>query len=172
MTLAHFGFVMTMAGVCLTSIYSIERSVLLLSGQSAELGRYTFQFEGTRYVEGPNFIADEATVIVSRDGEFYKNLYPQKRFYTASGTPTSHMGIDGRFMRDLFTTLGDPRENGAWSMTIYVKPFVRWIWIGTIFIAFGGILAVTDKRYRRFKVTQADKVASENAGANLVGEVV
>ncbi|MDO8909114.1 MAG: heme lyase CcmF/NrfE family subunit [Pseudohongiella sp.] len=172
MTLAHFGFVMTMAGACLTSIYSIERSVLLQAGQSAELGRYTFRFEGTRYVEGPNFIADEATIVVSRGGEFYKNLYPQKRLYVASGTPTSQMGIDGRFLRDLFTTLGDQRENGAWSMTVYVKPFVRWIWIGTIFIAFGGILAVTDKRYRQFKVKQSEKVARDNPGTTLAGEIV
>jgi cytochrome c-type biogenesis protein CcmF len=69
------------------------------------------------------------------------------------------MGIDGRFLRDLFTTLGDQRENGAWSMTVYVKPFVRWVWIGTIFIAFGGILAASDKRYRQFKVKQAQKLA-------------
>lgn len=169
MTLAHFGFVMTMAGACLTSIYSIERSVLLQPGQSADLGRYNFQFEGTRPVQGPNFIADEATIVVSRDGEFYKNLFPQKRLYTASGTPTSHMGIDGRFLRDLFTTLGDPRENGAWSMTVYVKPFVRWIWIGTIFIALGGILAVTDKRYRQFKVRQAARLQSSSGGV-MAGE--
>lgn len=170
MTLAHFGFVMTMAGACLTSIYSIERSVLLQPGQSADLGRYNFRFEGTRPVQGPNFIADEATIVVSRNGEFYKNLYPQKRLYTASGTPTSHMGIDGRFLRDLFTTLGDPRENGAWSMTVYVKPFVRWIWIGTIFIALGGVLAVTDKRYRQFKVRQAARLRSDAGGAALAGE--
>lgn len=170
MTLAHFGFVMTMAGACLTSIYSIERSVLLQPGQSADLGRYNFRFEGTRPVQGPNFIADEATIVVSRNGEFYKNLYPQKRLYTASGTPTSHMGIDGRFLRDLFTTLGDPRENGAWSMTVYVKPFVRWIWIGTIFIALGGVLAVTDKRYRQFKVRQAARLRSDAGGAAMAGE--
>src|SRR5690606_5318636 len=89
MTLAHLGFVLTMAGACLTSIYSIERSVLLQPGQSADLGRYTFQLEGTRHVSGPNFEAEEATIAVSRDGQFYKNLYPQKRLYTASGTPTS-----------------------------------------------------------------------------------
>jgi cytochrome c-type biogenesis protein CcmF len=152
MQLAHFGFVMTMAGACLTSIYSIERSVLLLPGQSAELGNYTFAFEGTQPVQGPNFIADEATIRVIREGVYLRDLYPQKRLYVASGTPTTQMGIDGRFMRDLFITLGEPRENGGWSMTLYVKPFVRWIWIGTLFIAFGGIIAVTDKRYRRLKV--------------------
>jgi cytochrome c-type biogenesis protein CcmF len=90
MTLAHFGFVMTMAGSSLSSIYSIERSVLLQAGESTDLGAYNFRFEGTRPVQGPNFDAAEAVVVVSRGGEFYKNLYPQKRFYTASGTPTHH----------------------------------------------------------------------------------
>lgn len=154
MQAAHFGFVLTMAGACLTSIYSIERSVLLHPGQAADLGRYTFTFERVSPVQGPNFIADEASMLVQRDGEYLRHLYPQKRLYTASRTPTTQMGIDGRFLRDLFITLGDPRADGAWSMTLYVKPFVRWIWIGTLFIAFGGMLAVTDKRYRRFKARQ------------------
>ena len=169
MQLAHFGFVVTMAGACLTSIYSIERSVLLQAGQQADLGRYTFVFEGTRPVQGPNYIADEATVRVLRDGEYLRNLYPQKQLYTASNTPATKMGIDGRFLRDLFVTLGDPRDSGAWSMTLYVKPFVRWVWLGTLFIAFGGILAVTDKRYRRFKVKQTEAAASAAPG-QLAGE--
>lgn len=159
MQLAHFGFVMTMAGACLTSVYSIERSVLLQAGQSADLGNYTFVFNGTEPVQGPNYIADEAAITVIRDDAFLLNLYPQKRLYTASGTPTTQMGIDGRFFRDLFVSLGDPRAGGAWSMTLYVKPFVRWIWIGTIFIALGGILAVTDKRYRRYKVRRGEAVS-------------
>jgi cytochrome c-type biogenesis protein CcmF len=171
MQFAHFGFVMTMAGACLTSIYSIERSVLLQAGQGADLGRYTFVFEGVRPFQGPNFIADEGIVRVLRDGEHLRNLYPQKQLYTASNTPATHMGIDGRFLRDLFVTLGDPRDNGAWSMTLYVKPFVRWIWIGTLFIAFGGILAVTDKRYRRYKVKQSATAARVGAvGGKLAGE--
>jgi cytochrome c-type biogenesis protein CcmF len=170
MQLAHFGFVMTMAGACLTSIYSIERSVLLLPGQSADLGNYTFAFEGTQPVQGPNYIADEATIRVIREGVYLRDLYPQKRLYVASGTPTTQMGIDGRFMRDLFITLGEPRENGGWSMTLYVKPFVRWIWIGTLFIAFGGIIAVTDKRYRRLKVKRTAGSESKTVVTTPGGE--
>jgi cytochrome c-type biogenesis protein CcmF len=157
---------MTMAGACLTSIYSIERSVLLQPGQSAELGNYTFVFNGTEPVQGPNFIADEAAIRVIRDDALLLDLFPQKRLYTASGTPTTQMGIDGRFFRDLFVSLGDPRSNGAWTMTLYVKPFVRWIWIGTIFIALGGILAVTDKRYRRYKVRRGEAVSVEPTPGN------
>jgi cytochrome c-type biogenesis protein CcmF len=168
MQLAHFGFVLTMAGACLTSIYSIERSVLLQPGQSAALGNYTFVFEGTRPVQGPNYIADEATIRVIRGDTYLRDLYPQKRFYVASGSPATQMGIDGRFLRDLFITLGEPRQSGAWSMTLYVKPFVRWIWLGTLFIAFGGILAVTDKRYRRFKVKRTSEAS--DASSTVTGE--
>tara|TARA_R110002072_G_scaffold4663_1_gene32299 strand:+ start:31997 stop:34012 length:2016 start_codon:yes stop_codon:yes gene_type:complete len=174
MQLAHFGFVLTMAGACLTSIYSIERSVLLQVGQQADLGRYTFIFEDIRPVQGPNYIADEASIRILRDGNYLEYLYPQKQLYTASNTPATQMGIDGRFLRDLFVTLGDPRDSGAWSMTLYVKPFVRWIWLGTLFIAFGGILAVTDKRYRRYQVRQEEAAATRRAasaeGGRLAGE--
>lgn len=161
MQVAHFGFAMTLTGAALTSIYSIERSVLLQPGQSADLGAYTFVFQGTRPVQGPNFIADEATINIVKDGRHLRDLYPQKRLYIASNSPATQMGIDGRFLRDLFVTLGDPRTGGAWTMTIHVKPFVRWIWLGTLFIAAGGIMAVTDKRYRRFRVKQAGKSGAE-----------
>src|SRR5690606_15944634 len=79
-------------------------------------------------------------------------LYPEKRVYTASLSPSTEMAIDSGFWRDLFITLGDQRESGAWSMTVYVKPFVRWVWLGAILMALGGLVAVTDKRYRRLKV--------------------
>jgi len=164
MQVAHFGFAMTLTGAALTSIYSIERSVLLQPGQSADLGEYTFVFQGTRPVEGPNYIADEATINIVKDGRHLRDLYPQKRLYIASNSPATQMGIDGRFLRDLFVTLGDPRTGGAWSMTIHVKPFVRWIWLGTIFIAIGGVLAVTDKRYRRFREKQAKKLGVTTEG--------
>ncbi len=163
MQIAHFGFILTMTGAVLTSIYSIERSVLLQPGQGADLGEYTFIFQGVRDVQGPNYIADEATIEVVRDGEHWQYLYPQKRLYLASNSPATQMAIDGRFLRDLFITLGEPRSGGAWSMTIHIKPFVRWIWLGTLFIAAGGILAVTDKRYRRFRARQAEKREADAA---------
>jgi cytochrome c-type biogenesis protein CcmF len=165
MQVAHFGFVMTLTGAALTSIYSIERSVLLQPGQSTDLGPYTFVFADIRPVEGPNFIADEATINIVRDGQHLRNVYPQKRLFVASNSPATKMGIDGRFFRDLFVTLGDPRSGGAWSMTIHVKPFVRWIWLGALLIAAGGIMAVTDKRYRRFRARQSERLAAEE-GAN------
>ncbi len=154
MQLGHFGFAVILTGAALTSIYSIEKSVLLQPGQSVELGDYEFRFMGTEPVRGPNYNATEASFEVFKGGAFQRELNPQKRFYVASGTPATEMAIDPGFFRDLFITLGDPRDGGAWSMTFYIKPFVRWIWLGCILMAMGGVIAVMDKRYRRFRVKQ------------------
>jgi len=152
MQIAHFGFAVILTGAALTSIYSIEKSVLLQSGQSVTLGDYEFKFNGMRPVQGPNYVAEEGSFDVIKDGVYQRELNPQKRIYVASGTPSTEMAIDAGLFRDLFITLGDPRGEGAWSMTVYVKPFVRWVWLGSIFMALGGFVAIADKRYRRFRV--------------------
>ncbi|MCB1648165.1 MAG: heme lyase CcmF/NrfE family subunit, partial [Pseudomonadales bacterium] len=152
MQIAHFGFAVILLGAGLTSIYSVEKSVLLAPGQSVELGHYEFHFEGTEHLSGPNYEAERATFQVLREGSFVRELHPEKRVYVASRTPSTEMAIDAGFTRDLFITLGDERESGAWSMSLYIKPFVRWVWLGAILMALGGVVAVTDKRYRRLKV--------------------
>ena len=157
MVLAHIGIAVMLIGAALTSFFSEERSVLLAPGESVELGGYLFTLEGSERIEGPNYIGDEAELTVINDGELLTVLYPQRRLYVASGTPSTEMAIDAGFFRDLFVTLGEEKGSGAWSMTLYVKPFVRWIWLGAIFMAIGGSLAAGDKRYRRLRIEAAEK---------------
>lgn len=157
MQLAHFGVVVMMIGVALTSTFSIEKSVLLVPGERIDLGNYTFQFDGTSPVSGPNYIGDEAVFKVTRNGQEVTELHPQRRLYLASGTPSTEMAIDAGFLRDLFITLGEVKDGGAWSMTIYIKPFIRWVWLGAILMAFGGVLAAADKRYRRVRARNEEK---------------
>ena len=159
MQAAHFGIAVMFVGVGLTSYFSSERSVLLQPGQSTELDAYSFTFMQSTPVTGPNYIGDEAQIMVRRNDADIEVLYPQRRVYLASGTPSTEMAIDAGFLRDLFVTLGEEKESGAWSMTIYVKPFVRWIWLGAILMAFGGTLAAGDKRYRRLRQR---RIAAEN----------
>jgi cytochrome c-type biogenesis protein CcmF len=90
-------------------------------------------------------------MLVTKSDVSIATLLPQRRIYIATGTPSTEMAIDAGFLRDLFVTLGEQKESGAWSMTIYVKPFIRWIWLGAIFMAFGGSLAAADKRYRKLQ---------------------
>lgn len=165
MQIAHFGFAVILLGAGLTSIYSTEKSVLLSPGQTVELGEYLFQFDGTEHLSGPNYEAERATFQVMRDGAFLEVLHPEKRIYTASRTPSTEMAIDAGFTRDLFITLGEERDSGAWSMSLYIKPFVRWVWLGSILMALGGVIAVTDKRYRRLKANAISK-KSASAGDN------
>ena len=159
MQAAHFGIAVMFVGVGLTSYFSSEKSVLLQPGQSTELDDYSFTFMQSTPVTGPNYIGDEAQIMVRRNDADIEVLYPQRRVYLASGTPSTEMAIDAGFLRDLFVTLGEEKESGAWSMTIYVKPFVRWIWLGAILMAFGGTLAAGDKRYRRLRQR---RIAAEN----------
>ncbi|MFM1897186.1 MAG: hypothetical protein RLZZ385_2260 [Pseudomonadota bacterium] len=152
MQLAHFGVVVLMVGASLTSNFSVEKSVLLRAGDMVDLGNYHFEYAGTVPVTGPNYIGDEATITVYHKGELLRELHPQKRIYLASSSPSTEMAIDAGFLRDLFITLGERRDNVAWSMTIYIKPFVRWVWLGAIFMALGGVIAAMDRRYRRLRV--------------------
>ncbi len=148
MQLAHIGVAVMVAGISLTSSYSIEKSVLLQSGESTDLGEFNFEIGAARSVSGKNFSGQEVSINVSKDDIFLTELLPQRRVYFASGTPSTEMAIDAGFLRDLFVTLGEQKENGAWSMTLYVKPFVRWIWLGALFMVFGGLVSAADKRYR------------------------
>jgi cytochrome c-type biogenesis protein CcmF len=166
MQIAHFGVAVMLIGAAMTSNFSSEKSVLLASGESIDLGEYVFLFDGMTSVEGPNYIGDEAHIQVLRDGEFVRNLNPQRRLYVASGSPSTEMAIDAGFFRDLFITLGEAKEGGAWSMTIYIKPFIRWVWLGAIFMALGGLTAAGDKRYRRLRRRQEELLA-EDLKANL-----
>jgi cytochrome c-type biogenesis protein CcmF len=157
MQLAHFGVVVLLLGVAFTSKFSTEKSVLLTEGESIDVGHYDFRFNGTERISGPNYVGDEASFTVTRGGKPVSELHPQRRVYLASGTPSTEMAIDAGFLRDLFITLGEEKESNAWSMTIYIKPFVRWVWLGAILMALGGTLAAGDKRYRRLQVRSESK---------------
>ena len=150
MTTAHLGIAVFIVGVTLVSTYSEEKDIRLAPNESLHLAGYDFLFHGVKAAEGPNYKANKGYFTVTKDQELVAELHPQKRIYNASGMPMTEAGIDAGITRDLFVALGEPLGNdGAWALRIYYKPFVRWIWIGGLFMAFGGLLAVFDKRYRR-----------------------
>ncbi len=148
MCLAHVGLAITIVGITVTSEYSTDSHQSMAPGQTAELGGYTFRFEGVRPVQGPNYRASEGEVHILRGKRLVTTLHPQKRTYSVRDMPMTEAGIDPGFTRDLYVSLGDPLDNGAWSLRLYHKPYVRWIWLGAIFMALGGLLATLDRRYR------------------------
>ena len=151
MTLAHVGLGVFLIGVSLTSAISSEQHLRMEAGDQHVMSGYTFKFTGTRIVQGPNYSADEGEFIVTKGDREVTRLYPQKRQYAQRGSTMTEAAIDPGFTRDLYVSLGEPLDDRgqAWAVRIYYKPFIRWIWLGTILMMFGGFLAAGNKRYRR-----------------------
>ncbi len=149
MMLAHIGVGVTIVGISMVTLYNDERDLRMAVGDTLEIGDYSFTFKEMRKVNGPNFISDEGVFEMQIDGRAYTELLPQKRFYTTSRQMMTEAAIDPGLFRDIYLALGERLDDGAWAVRIQVKPFVRWIWLGAIFMAVGGLLAAADKRYRR-----------------------
>ena len=151
MHIAHMGIAVFVIGIALVKGYETERDVRLAPGQSATERGYEFKFISIAEKPGPNYRAIVGRFEVLRDGKLVEVMFPEKRSYVASGQTMTEAAIDSGLTRDLYVSMGEPVENatdGAWGVRIYVKPFINWIWFGCIFMALGGVLAISDKRYR------------------------
>ena len=149
MSFGHLGIAIFTIGVTLTSVYSIERDVRLAPGEDIELAGFTFNFISIEKSQGPNYETSTGLIRVSKDGREIAIMHPEKRFYQVQGRPMTEAAIDAGLFRDLYISLGEPLpDSNAWAVRIYYKPFIRWIWLGALVMAFGGLLSATDKRYR------------------------
>jgi cytochrome c-type biogenesis protein CcmF len=147
MHLAHLGIAVFVVGVTMVTGYQLEQDVRMQPGDTVSAGGYEFKFNGTTNVVGPNYQAARAEVVVSRNGKELERMYPEKRNYSASGNVMTETAIDSGIFRDLYVSLGEPVSAGAWSVRVYYKPLVGWIWGGALLMALGGGLALTDRRY-------------------------
>jgi cytochrome c-type biogenesis protein CcmF len=147
MQLAHLGLLVMVLGIAFTTSYSVEKDVRLAPGESITVNDYTFRFEGVADHQGPNYVAQRGTLIVSHDG-FVETLHPEKRIYRVQQNPMTEAAISGNAFRDLYVALGEPLDAGAWAVRIYHKPMIRWIWFGALMMALGALLSMLDKRYR------------------------
>ena len=152
MLVAHLGIAVFIVGVTLVRGYEIERDVRLAPGESIDVGGYTFTFRGMASAAGPNYDALVGTFDVKRGERVLDQLHPEKRSYRASGQVMTEAAIEPGLLGDRYLSLGEPVTDagpqGAWGVRIYVKPFVDWIWFGALIMALGGLLAVSDRRYR------------------------
>jgi cytochrome c-type biogenesis protein CcmF len=117
-------------------------------GDTVELNGYVFKLDGVRPVQGPNYRASQARMTVTRDGKAVAVLRPERRVYTVQEQTMTEAAISVGLTRDLYVSLGDPLEGGAWLVKVQVKPFIDWIWGGCLLMALGGLLAASDRRYR------------------------
>jgi cytochrome c-type biogenesis protein CcmF len=163
MVAAHAGVGIFVIGVTLVKGTEAADDVSLRVGASTRAGDYIFTFEGLEKIRASNYVGARATFAVTRGGKQVATLYPEKRFYTVQQMPTTEAAIDRGFARDLYVSLGEPTKDGAWTVRIQHKPFMNWIWAGCLVIAFGGLLAAVDRRYRARRVAVTDNVRAAPA---------
>jgi cytochrome c-type biogenesis protein CcmF len=148
MLLAHFGVGVFIIGVTLVRGFETEKDVRMLVGDTVEVGGYTFKLAGLDQVPGPNYESTRGHIQVTRNGREIALMHPEKRFYPVQQMPMTEAAIDTGIVRDLYVSLGEPVGQGAWVVRVYYKPFVDWIWGGAFLMAIGGVIAVSDRRYR------------------------
>jgi cytochrome c-type biogenesis protein CcmF len=152
--------------------YKIEKDVALKPGMSYSIAGYDFRFVSAGDVPGPNYDAVQAVIEVTRGGKLVTVLKPEKRHFWVQQTDNSQAAISVNWSRDLFVAMGNPLGADAWSMRIQYKPLVRYIWLGAIVMAIGGVIAATDRRYRvRVEKRSTDPVAAPPAPEPSLGSV-
>ncbi len=169
MIIAHLGIAFFIIGVTAVTQFDVEQDIRMSPGQTVDLAGHTFRFEGAKAVRGPNYRADQGTIrVFNGDGQEVAILNPEKRTYTVQTRPMTEAGIDAGFTRDIYVSLGETLGNGDWSLRLYFKPMVRWIWLGGILMGIGGLLAAVDRRYRM--ATRPETVAAPTATDQLATE--
>ncbi len=166
MHLAHIGLAATVLGIVMVKNYETEKDVRMAPGDTVQAGPYQVLFKGVQPVQGSNYQAMRGELHLMQGDKLVTVLRPEKRNYETSAMPMTEAAIDPGLTRDIYVSLGDPLDgdDGAWSVRVYHKPFVDWIWIGSVLMALGGILAASDRRYR-IKTLSARKAGEVTGGA-------
>lgn len=155
MTLAHTGIAVFLVGALLVEGLNVQRELAVKPGQTVEVGRWGFHFQGVDETQGPNYLSDRGHVQVLRDGKPVTLLHPEKRAYASGGQVMTEAGIRPGVLGDVYVAIGEPLGNDAWALRVHIKPFVRWIWLGAALMALGGFVTAADRRFRNHKTAEA-----------------
>ena len=148
MQFAHLGIAVFVIGVTMVGAYQEEKDVRMSAGDTVSVGGYQIQFEGVNVVPGPNYQAMRGTFLLNKNGNTQTIMHPEKRNYFSSTMPMTEAAIDAGLTRDIYVSLGEELPDKSWAVRVYYKPFVDWIWGGCLLMALGGVLAISDRRYR------------------------
>jgi cytochrome c-type biogenesis protein CcmF len=164
MTFAHLGLAVSVAGFA-ASAYAQEAIEILKPGGSVSIAGYQLTLEHVVRVPGPNYVADDAAIRVTRGGEFVAMMHPQRRFFPLQQQTTGETAIRTNLLADLYVALGDSDTAGDWTVRVYWKPLVPWIWIGAIIMAFGGVVSLSDRRWRVGAAARASRRGAQPVAA-------
>ncbi len=145
---AHSGLGLTMMGVAGLTAWQMEDIRVAQIGEPFAVGNYTLTLNDVQRVEGPNYLSTMGFVTLSEDGREIASLRPEKRIYPVAQMPTTEAAIDYNLLRDVYVVIGDEQIQGGWTIRTYIKPLTNWIWIGCGLMALGGLLSLSDRRFR------------------------
>ncbi|AUH63948.1 heme lyase CcmF/NrfE family subunit [Paracoccus zhejiangensis] len=145
---AHSGLGITFIGVALLTAWQVEDIRVARIGESFDVGGYQMTLQSVDEIKGPNYLSTMAAIAIAKDGREITTLYPEKRVYPVQAMPTTEAAIDNGIFRDIYVVIGDAQAGGGWAVRSYVKPFANWIWLGSILMALGGLISLSDRRYR------------------------
>ena len=165
MMAAHLGVAAFAFGVAMVKTYETERDVKMGPGDSTEIAGYSFKMTGLSEVQGPNYVAAQGHIEVSRGGRLIATLLPEKRIYRVQQNPMTEAAVDSNALRDLYISMGEQLPGGDWVVRVQYKPFIVWIWGGCLMMMAGGILAMSDRRYRVAQRSAAGSGAAQEATA-------
>ncbi|MFV0512569.1 MAG: heme lyase CcmF/NrfE family subunit [Jhaorihella sp.] len=145
---AHCGLGVTIFAIAGLTAWEVEDIRVTRIGQPFEVGGFTLTLDKVEQVQGPNYVSTMGFVSLDKNGRRQAVLRPEKRDYSVSRMPTTEAAIDYRFLRDVYVVIGDAQDDGSWAMRTYIKPLANWIWGGCLLMALGGLLSLSDRRFR------------------------
>ncbi len=151
---AHAGMGVIFFGISAVTAWQSEVIRVAKPGDifsiSGPLATYQIRFDRVREnVRGPNYFSTMGDFSVLKDGQVLARLHPEKRLYPVAGMPTTEAAISAGLTHDVYLVIGDKQKNAnGYAVRAYVKPFATSLWIGALMLAFGGLLSLTDRRYR------------------------
>jgi len=163
MTLAHLGVAITVAGIA-ASAWDQERIEIMHPGESLAISGYAARLDKVEPIQGPNYTADRATFTVTREGALVATMRPERRLFTVQRVPTTFTAIHSDLLSDFYVVLGERDGKGGWTVRIYEKPLVPWIWLGCGVMALGGMVSLSDRRWRVGAAVRSRRATAAAAG--------
>ncbi len=148
MIISHASLGVVVLGSVATSSWSTELMQTMKPGDRISFAGYGVQLDRMEEVQGPNYIAERATLIVTVAGKPYAILKPERRLFTVQRRQVAETAIQTNLLRDFYATLGEGDPRQGWVIRLYLNPLAPWIWLGAALCALGGFVSLSDRRLR------------------------
>ncbi len=148
MVVAHCGVAVSMLGIAVSTGYGLHLDEKMSPGSVVHFAGFDVRYLQEEATKGSNYHGTRIGFAVG-DGRHRINIYPEKRIYDVGSLVMTESAVDASVFRDVYIALGSPLDDDAWSVRLYYKPLVRWIWAGGLMMFLGGFLACFNRRNER-----------------------